>query len=213
MKDSVEDIISTMYPEPRQKFIQLCLKRILDCVISLILIVIALPLLVTCIIAIKLESRGSALFLQYRVGLFGREFAMLKLRTMYEGSQQPRPTDGHLLKLRSDPRITRIGRLLRITSLDELPQLFNVLAGQMSLVGPRPLVPHMLAPYRELALVRSRVRPGITGLWQIRDRAHATHVSFMAEHDLEYVKRFSLWLDLMILLKTPWCVIFGKGAQ
>jgi exopolysaccharide production protein ExoY len=207
------DFMSADFPKPQTKFIQWPLKRVLDMSVSVALIVLVFPLLVIAASAIWIESRGSPLFLQRRVGLLGREFTMLKLRTMRTGSEQPRPADGTLVKPQDDPRITRLGRVMRQSSIDELPQLFNVLAGQMSLVGPRPLMPHMLLGFPEFAAVRNLVRPGITGLWQIRDRANATHVRFMVKHDLEYIKRFSLWLDLQILLETVGCVLSRKGAR
>jgi len=130
----------------------------------------------------------------------------------WTAAQQAAASSGVLVKARHDPRVTRLGRILRSTSLDELPQLFNVLRGDMSLVGPRPLVPFMLAPYPALREVRSLVRPGMTGLWQIRDRQHNTTASAMMRHDLEYVRRFSLGLDLAILLRTPLVVASRQGA-
>ena len=119
---------------------------------------------------------------------------------------------GILHKVKRDLRVTPIGALLRRTSIDELPQLFNVLRGEMSLVGPRPLTPFMLKHLPEFAEVRGLVRPGITGLWQIRDREHNTSAEFMIEHDLEYVARCGLRLDAVILVRTPFVVLGGKGA-
>jgi lipopolysaccharide/colanic/teichoic acid biosynthesis glycosyltransferase len=120
---------------------------------------------------------------------------------------------GTLLKLQNDPRVTRVGALLRKTSIDELPQLLNVLRGEMSLVGPRPLIIHMLEPFPEIREVRCVMRPGITGLWQIRHREFNTSVMDMIADDAEYIAHFSLLLDLQVLLATPWAVIRGNGAH
>jgi lipopolysaccharide/colanic/teichoic acid biosynthesis glycosyltransferase len=119
---------------------------------------------------------------------------------------------GILHKVKNDTRITLIGKIIRKTSIDELPQLFNVLKGDMSIIGPRPLVPFMLKNYPEFKEIRSLVRPGITGLWQIRDRENNTSAEFMVEHDTEYVENFSFMLDIKILFKTPIVVITGEGA-
>jgi len=119
---------------------------------------------------------------------------------------------GILHKVKNDTRITLIGKIIRKTSIDELPQLFNVLKGDMSIIGPRPLVPFMLKNYPEFKEIRSMVRPGITGLWQIRDRENNTSAEFMVEHDTEYVENFSFMLDMKILFKTPIVVITGEGA-
>jgi lipopolysaccharide/colanic/teichoic acid biosynthesis glycosyltransferase len=145
---------------------------------------------------------------------------MYKFRTMriaskhrpYADTEAAAAREGVLLKSKSDLRVTPLGRILRSTSLDELPQLFNVLKGDMSLVGPRPLLAFMLAPCPEFSRVRSLMRPGITGLWQIRDRENNTTANAMMSHDLEYVRRFSLALDLSILIKTPLVVISRRGA-
>jgi len=121
--------------------------------------------------------------------------------------------NGVLLKLKNDPRVTSIGKLLRRTSIDELPQLFNVLRGDMSIVGPRPLVLHMMEPFPEIRAVRSVIRPGLTGLWQTRCRANNTSVMDMIDHDAEYIATFSLWLDLKIILATPGELLRGTGAH
>jgi exopolysaccharide production protein ExoY len=119
---------------------------------------------------------------------------------------------GMLLKLKEDPRLTAVGGFIRNTSLDELPQLFNVLKGDMSLVGPRPLVLHMMQPYPKVRQVRCMMRPGITGLWQIRDRANNISVITQMPHDIEYLLKFSVLLDIRILLATPAAVLWGAGA-
>jgi lipopolysaccharide/colanic/teichoic acid biosynthesis glycosyltransferase len=120
---------------------------------------------------------------------------------------------GILLKMKDDPRVTPIGAFLRRSSIDELPQLFNVLIGDMSIVGPRPLMIHMMEPFPEIRAVRSVVRPGLTGLWQIRNRANNTSVTDMIADDTEYIANIGLLLDLRILLATPWELIRGTGAH
>jgi exopolysaccharide production protein ExoY len=199
--------------DPSQMWVQWSLKRLFDITGALVLILILLPVLLVCGLLIKGSSRGPVFFMQHRTGLLGREFVIFKLRTMRLGAEQAANKDGRLVKPKNDLRVTPVGRLLRVSSLDEAPQLFNVLFGQMSLIGPRPLMPHMLAPYPDFARIRNRVRPGITGLWQIRERENSTHVRFMAKHDLEYLKNFSLGLDLKILMMTPLIVLSGKGAR
>jgi lipopolysaccharide/colanic/teichoic acid biosynthesis glycosyltransferase len=119
---------------------------------------------------------------------------------------------GILHKEKNDSRITTVGKIVRRTSIDELPQLFNVFLGDMSIVGPRPLVPFMLKPYPEFKNVRCLVRPGITGLWQIRDREHNTSAEYMMTHDTEYVENYSFFLDVKILAETPIVVLSGRGA-
>jgi len=119
---------------------------------------------------------------------------------------------GILYKQKDDGRVTWIGKVIRKTSIDELPQLFNVLRGDMSIVGPRPLVPFMLAPYPEFRAIRSMVRPGITGLWQIRDRENNTSAEFMITHDTEYIENYTFLLDIKILAETPLVVLSGRGA-
>ena len=119
---------------------------------------------------------------------------------------------GLLVKGKDDHRVTPLGRFLRSTSLDELPQLFNVLKGDMSFVGPRPLIPFMLAGHPEFAKTRALVRPGITGLWQVHERENNTTAKAMMPYDLEYIRRFSLWSDLAILVRTPFVVVSGNGA-
>ncbi len=209
----MDEIVPEQFSEPRQKFLQWYLKRVFDILLSSIVIVFIFPILVISAIAIVADSRGPVFFVQRRIGFLGKEFPIVKLRTMYLNAGQSQFRTGILVKPQDDPRVTRVGRFLRRTSLDEIPQFFNVLIGQMSIIGPRPLIPRMLSPFPDLAAVRNRMRPGITGLWQIRDRANGTHVSFMVKHDIEYVEHFSLLLDFKILLKTPWVVLSGIGAR
>ena len=199
---------------------ELALKRAIDIVVAVVLLFVLSPLLAVTALAIRLTSRGPAMFSQLRWGSRGQLFRCYKFRTMVVNpdvvfSANPaaaHPSDGSLLKMERDPRVTRIGAILRRSSIDELPQLLNVLRGEMSLVGPRPLMRHMLEPYPQLRDVRCSVRPGITGLWQIRDRAHSTSVLPMVAHDLEYILGFSLRLDLRILFATVGAVASARGA-
>jgi lipopolysaccharide/colanic/teichoic acid biosynthesis glycosyltransferase len=194
---------------------QMIAKRIIDIVVGMPLLVAVTPLLLIAMALIRLDSPGPALFSQVRWGWRERPFRCYKLRTMHAGAagdSQQVSDGGTLLKLGRDPRVSRVGRLLRKTSVDELPQLWNVVRGDMSLVGPRPLMTQMLEPYPALRALRCKVRPGITGLWQVNDRANNTHVAHMARWDLEYVQRVGLALDARVLARTLHAVISGRGA-
>ncbi len=187
---------------------QMVTKRALDLVLSGIGLVLAAPVLGACALAIKLTDPGPIFFKQLRVGQDGKPFTILKLRTMVVDAEarlaelmEKNQRDGALFKLSDDPRVTRIGRLLRATSLDELPQLINVARGDMSLVGPRPALPVEVAQFDEELLARQRVRPGITGLWQVEARDSASFQAYQ-RLDLFYVENWSVSLDLAILLST-----------
>ena len=188
--------------------LQLALKRALDMTVALILMPVYLPLLLILAIAIKLDSPGPVFYNRVRVGKDGTPFVMYKLRTMVADAEQ-RLADlqhlnaggAHLIKITNDPRVTRVGRFLRLSSLDELPQLFNVLKGDMSIVGPRPQAPHEVALYTAEQRQRLAVTPGITGLWQIRDR-HNPSFERWVSRDLTYIAHWSLLVDIRILLQT-----------
>lgn len=187
---------------------QLVLSRALDIVGSVIGLVLTLPVLVVAAIAIKAHDRGPALFRHQRVGRNGVPFTLFKLRTMVPDAesrlasiQGANHRDGPLFKSRNDSRVTKVGRILRATSIDELPQLLNVLKGDMSLVGPRPALAHEVAQFDEELLTRLRVRPGITGLWQVEAR-HDPSFDAYRRLDLFYLENWSLDLDLVILLST-----------
>jgi len=169
-------------------------------------------------VAIRLTSRGSVLFRQERCGLRGRRFEVLKFRTMVHGADALKDAVAHLnvmdgpaFKAPDDPRITRVGRLLRRWSIDELPQLVNVLRGDMSLVGPRPSVPEEVEHYEPWQRRRLAMKPGITCLWQISGRSELDFATWM-ELDLAYIDSWSLWLDLRILLLTVPAVLSRRGA-
>ncbi len=187
-------------------------KRPLDLGLGLMLLLLALPAIVLLAMLVVLESPGSPFFRQERVGWGGARFRMWKLRSMRvdcdESLHREAAADWFAGRARSDryksltdPRITRVGRLLRRSNLDELPQLFNVVRGEMSLVGPRPAIPYELAHYQPAYLGRLRARPGITGLWQVSPRERLSAAEMM-QLDLRYVREASLWLDLKILAMT-----------
>lgn len=192
-------------------------KRAMDVSIAALLIVATAPLVVAACVAIVLITRGNPIYTQTRVGLLGREFRMFKLRTMAACTQsadvyQPRGERPAVApKDPQDPRITRVGRLLRRTSIDELPQLVNVLMGEMSLVGPRPGLPSEVALYRPSWHARLTVKPGITGIWQVSGRSTVEVHRWMAM-DVDYVRRRSLACDLVLLLQTPRAVVSMRGA-
>jgi len=204
-----------------KKRTQLFVKRVFDVVVAATLILLLSPVLILVSILIKLSSKGNILYSNERVGYQGKNFRCYKFRSMISDQSKKaqaykialeQQQKGILLKLPNDPRVTWIGKIIRKSSIDELPQLFNVLLGDMSIVGPRPLVPFMLAHLSEFKTVRCMMRPGITGLWQIRDRINNTSAEFMIEHDTEYIRDYSLMMDLKILASTPKVVLTGEGA-
>jgi exopolysaccharide biosynthesis polyprenyl glycosylphosphotransferase len=193
-------------------------KRAFDVVVSALGLVLLAPLLLTIALAIKLTSPGPVLFRQQRVGLQRRPFTLLKFRTMVPEAEvllakllARNEADGPLFKLRDDPRITRVGRRLRRYSLDELPQLWNVLKGEMSLVGPRPPLPTEVAAYEDWQLDRLEVRPGLTGLWQVSGRSELSFDEYV-RLDLFYIENWSLAYDLFIIIKTIPMLLKAKGA-
>jgi exopolysaccharide biosynthesis polyprenyl glycosylphosphotransferase len=194
------------------------LKRLLDVALAMFGLVATLPIWLGIVLAIKLDSPGPAIFMQERVGLHGRRFRFYKFRSMYVDAEQRlaevqahNEIDGPVFKMRNDPRVSKVGSFLRRTSLDELPQLLNVLRGDMSLVGPRPPLPREVAKYRPSDLIRLTVKPGLTCLWQVSGRSNVGFDQWMA-FDREYVRNMSLWLDVQILLRTVWVVISCRGA-
>ena len=193
-------------------------KRLLDLAMTVALLLAIWPLFVLIALAVCASSPGPIFFVQERVGRGGKTFGMMKFRSMYIDAEARRAEvaglsdrEGLCLKLRHDPRITPVGRALRRWSLDELPQLFNVLAGDMSLVGPRPALVEEVAAYPPRAHQRHRVLPGITGFWQVAGRAE---IGFddMIDMDLAYVRQVSVTTDLVVLCRTVGAVLTGKGA-
>ena len=211
--------------------LSLGIKRLTDILGSTAAIIICLPLLLAIATAIKLTSRGPVLFRQVRLGQYGKRFTFLKFRSMYVNndntihkefvqqfiagglkSEESSERQQKLYKLAADPRVTPVGRFLRKTSLDELPQFFNVLKGNMSLVGPRPPVTYEFERYNLWHRQRlAAVKPGITGLWQVEGRSRVTFDN-MVRLDIQYARSWSLWLDLRILFQTPGAVLRGEGA-
>jgi lipopolysaccharide/colanic/teichoic acid biosynthesis glycosyltransferase len=192
-------------------------KRALDLVVCTLLLVIAIPVIAVCALAIRLDTPGPVMIAQLRTGRDGRRFRMLKLRTMLANAEELKPQLAHLsvvpppdFKIPNDPRITRVGRFLRATSLDELPQLFNVLRGDMSLVGPRP-TSFEPSRYELWHTQRLDVRPGITGLWQVEGRNVMTFDERL-RLDVQYIRRRSLAFDVMLLARTVVVVLRRSGA-
>jgi lipopolysaccharide/colanic/teichoic acid biosynthesis glycosyltransferase len=211
--------------------LQLGIKRVIDLVGSVSLLIAFLPLMVLIALAVKCGSQGPVFFRQIRVGQGGRHFTFLKFRSMAAAndcslhenyvkqfirgtaSKNTNEKGEGVFKLTEDPRVTHLGRLLRRTSMDELPQLWNVLRGEMSLVGPRPPIPYEVECYDLWHQRRVlELKPGITGLWQVRGRSR-TGFNDMVRLDLLYARRWSLWLDFKILLQTPFVVFGGGGAH
>lgn len=194
------------------------LKRFMDILLAIIMLIIHSPLWVITVLLIRTTSKGPALYRQTRLGKDGESFEMLKFRSMVEGAHEMRnnlkrnnEASGPIFKMKDDPRVTRTGRLLRRTSLDELPQFLNVLQGDMSIVGPRPPLPEEVGRYQSHHLKRLAVRPGVTGLWQVsgRDRRDFEEMSRL---DLYYIENWSIRLDLKIILKTVPTVLRREGA-
>lgn len=193
-------------------------KRALDVVGAAVLLVLFGPLLLALVGLVRLVDGAPALFVQTRVGRHGRPFRMLKLRTMVPGAEEQLPelsalneVGGPAFKLRADPRVTPLGRWLRRSSLDELPQLWHVLTGEMSLVGPRPALPDEVAAWPPEAQRRLAVRPGLTGLWQVSGRAALPWDQWIAT-DLAWLSAWSLAGDLVLLVRTVPAVLSGRGA-
>jgi len=194
-------------------------KRAFDVVVSALLLLLTMPVAALIAVLVKLDSRGPVIYRQQRVGRNGDVFEFQKFRSMCDGAhdmwidlrEQQNDSKGPIFKLRNDPRVTRVGRVLRKTSLDELPQLWNVLKGEMSLVGPRPALPEEMSLWDEQLHDRLRVRPGITGMWQVSGRSDAEMDEY-TRLDLYYVDNWSLLTDLVIIMKTIPVVLFGRGA-
>jgi exopolysaccharide biosynthesis polyprenyl glycosylphosphotransferase len=194
------------------------LKRVLDITVASGALVLASPLMLLTAIVIKLDSRGPVLFKQIRVGKDGEHFGCYKFRSMYVDAEQRKAAlmamneaDGPVFKMQNDPRTTRVGRVIRKLSIDELPQLFNVLKGEMSLVGPRPALPSEVERYTFEQIGRLHAVPGITGLQQVSGRSNLDFKRWV-ELDLQYISEQSIWKDIEILAKTIPAVFFSRGA-
>ena len=223
-----EDVFKDFYPDLPQNSnnnkTYYNTKRVIDILTSSTILILLIPFILFIAILIKLSSKGPILFRQKRLGMFRKEFDFLKFRSMYINNDpgiheeyvnnliQNNVNSSSVFKIQNDPRVTPIGRFLRKTSLDELPQFWNVLKGEMSLVGPRPPIPYEIEKYFPWHRRRVfEVKPGITGLWQVYGRSRTTFDQ-MVRLDIQYIRAQSLWLDMKICLKTPFVMISGKGA-
>lgn len=197
----------------------ICFKRLMDILLSFTAIILLMPLMLVTAFLIKFTSPGSIIFSQARVGKYGRHFKFYKFRSMYADAEERRTgllkynesSDGVIFKMKDDPRITPVGRIIRRFSIDELPQLFNVLLGDMSLVGPRPPLPSEVQTYTLEERKRLNITPGITCLWQISGRSELSFHQQM-ELDKAYIASRSTWGDFLILLKTIPAILTGRGA-
>lgn len=222
MEGSKKDGKALMLSNPSKvfNFGQLFLKRCLDiigAVVGLIITAVILPFVAA---AIRLESPGPLFFRQDRVGENGRIFKCWKFRSMFVGAETRKhglmahnEMQGAMFKMKDDPRVTRVGRFIRKTSIDELPQFWNVFKGEMSLVGTRPPTPDEVATYENWHRKRICIKPGITGLWQVSGRNQIQDFDEVVRLDIRYIEEWSLWLDIKILARTIWVVMAGKGAR
>ncbi len=192
---------------------RVALKRLIDIVVAGVLLLLLLPLMVLIALAVLIRSGRPILFRQIRVGRYGKHFQMLKFRTMSVGAEaqmaelaQDNVRTGPLFKINNDPRVTPVGRVLRRASLDELPQLFNVLAGTMSLVGPRPALPDEVDEFPASLRIRESVPQGLTGLWQVVGRTDTEFATY-EELDIRYVNTWTVRRDLLIMLRTPFAIV------
>lgn len=206
------------YHRHRPHASELALKRFFDLAVASTLLVILSPLFAIIAVLIKLDSRGPVIYVSDRCGKDGRIFKFLKFRSMVTGADRMLDrlkdrdeTDGPIFKMRRDPRVTRVGRWLRRFSLDELPQLVNVIKGDMSLVGPRPPTPEEVGKYAYWQMRRLEIRPGITCIWQVKGRSDVSFRRWM-KYDLFYIENWSFWLDIKLIIQTIGAVISGRGA-
>jgi lipopolysaccharide/colanic/teichoic acid biosynthesis glycosyltransferase len=228
----MEDSLMAVLSAPRSTIAihpgYLHMKRIVDVVATLLLAIPLCIVFVLVAVVIRLDSQGPVLFRQKRVGLNGEEFLLFKFRSMYvdtdesvhrnaithymNGAQLHERVDtANLYKLVDDPRITRIGRILRKTSIDELPQFLNVLRGEMTLVGPRPPLPYEVELYSDRDWLRLCGKPGLTGIWQVYARSRVDFQT-MVDMDIDYLRHQSVWEDLKLVVLTPWVMISGRGG-
>ena len=214
---TAQDLLVPVAP-PRPLVSPAVIKRLFDILSASLALLVALPLLMLLVIAVCVESPGNPFFVQERLGLGGKRFKLLKLRTMAPDAEKRQAEFEHLneakpplFKVKNDPRVTRIGKVLRGTSLDELPQLINVIRGEMSVVGPRPRLPHEFDVNDPAVARRLSVKPGLAGLWQVSGRAKLDYDEALAL-DLQYIDNWSFWLDLKLIARTFWVVLTLQGA-
>ncbi|MBE6049612.1 MAG: sugar transferase [Clostridium sp.] len=210
--ESISNEVS--YEYEKESVVYTFLKRAADIIFSLAGIILLIPLFVVIIVTIKLESKGSAIFVQDRIGYKGKKFKMYKFRSMVVDAEELKKNlmdqnemGGPMFKMKNDPRVTKVGRFIRKTSIDELPQLINVLKGEMSLVGPRPSLPQEVEKFEPWMLTRLVVKPGLTCYWQVSGRNDIEFEEWM-KLDIKYAKERSILVDLKLILKT-FFVLFG----
>ena len=215
MENSLRKLREDERIQPKEGPIYLFFKRAMDIIGSLCGIILLSPLLIIVALAIKIEDpKGSIFFSQQRCGKDNKLFPMYKFRSMVSNAEElleelmeHNEMDGPVFKIKDDPRITRVGKFIRKTSIDELPQLFNILRGDMSIVGPRPAIPHEVAEYSDYHKQRLLVKPGLTCIWQVSGRNSIGFDEWM-EMDLEYIEKRNLWMDIKLIFKTVG-VLFG----
>lgn len=216
-----QEVTENAEPQAREQVwslrLQRTAKRVFDAIFSLLALFFVLPVLLLIAILIKIDSEGPILYISDRIGLDGKRFRFLKFRTMVKDADSMRAAllhlnerQGNLFKMSNDPRITRVGKILRRYSLDELPQFFSVLTGDMSVVGPRPCLPSEYARYTKEQRRRVEAVPGITGLWQVEARENPSFEAYFAL-DVHYIENWNFWFDIKILLKTVRVVFSGNG--
>ena len=215
MENSLRKLREDERIQPKEGPIYLFFKRAMDIIGSLCGIILLSPLLIIVALAIKIEDpKGSIFFSQQRCGKDNKLFPMYKFRSMVSNAEElleelmeHNEMDGPVFKIKDDPRITRVGKFIRKTSIDELPQLFNIFMGHMSIVGPRPAIPHEVAEYSDYHKQRLLVKPGLTCIWQVSGRNSIGFDEWM-EMDLEYIEKRNLWMDIKLIFKTVF-VLFG----
>ena len=212
--DNINVNINSVVEKKEYRLIYSILKRLIDIVGALFGLILLSPILIVIGILIKLESKGPIIFSQKRVGLNGKEFKMYKLRSMVANAEELKgklvkqnEMSGPMFKMKDDPRITKVGKVIRKTSIDEVPQLINVLKGDMSLVGPRPSLPNEVKEFESWMLKRLEVKPGLTCYWQVMGRNNIDFENWM-KLDIKYVNERSFWLDIKLIFKT-FFVLFG----
>lgn len=195
------------------------IKRIIDLIFSILGIILLSPIMLITAIAIKIESKGPVIFSQIRVGKDGKHFKMYKFRSMVQNAEELKEKllsqnemSGPMFKMKEDPRITKVGKFIRKTSIDELPQLFNVIKGDMSLVGPRPNLPKEVAQFSEYHKLKLKAKPGLTCYWQVMGRSSIGFEEWM-ELDIKYIRERSIWLDLKLIFRTFFVLFGDKNAR
>lgn len=208
-------IIQGEYMKVLSRFI----KRVVDIILSIVGLIFMIPIIIIIGIIIKMEDGGNVFFAQTRIGLNGKRFKMFKIRSMRPDAEQIKEQllkhnemSGPMFKIKNDPRMTNIGTFIRKTSIDELPQLFNVIKGDMSLVGPRPSLPQEVEQFEPWMLERLKVKPGLTCFWQVSGRNNIGFEEWM-KLDIKYVREQSLWLDLKLIFKTVFVLLGDKNAS